>query len=399
MCKGLRPQHWALLRPMYTGVLGIFFITSLVYPTRASELKITGRFKNYPFTLDLSDYQKNSGWFDWSMCVLPKSDNNGLVQVTGNWRKSGDKIQLSNVGSILKSSTDSEFIVKWTGSDLKFDSGESGAHLPVRSWIGNFEGRSSATADIAIDLGEDDDDDSCDSSLEEPGLLRVLLKPGSEAAALKYFRSQDWKIQKRDSVPAFMRNNGRLVSVPIGSERNAIARIKNSGFVFDAGPDYVAKTLPQVGSVLVSADKLTSASVVEVQSQVEFLFAQTWQHHSPIVAVPRQGNDFRVELRGPLSKFIDIPKLPGYWIATKLEILIVSAKSGNRLYVSIRDAKLIRWPETGKGDPPSGFGTNLDCDGRGDTKNMRPAIALTSRVLRKASELFDGKEFIEAACD
>jgi hypothetical protein len=241
------------------------------------------------------------------------------------------------------------------------------------------------------------------TSIPNPqGGIAVLLKPGSKDSARKSFRAQGWKIENY-SVPfnvSSATENAQSLTVPVGSERRAIAQLKNLPIALDASSLIMEKAAPGYGWVLLPPGSFADTSVSAVQSEIDSLLAKTWPGKSAkLRAVARQGNTFDVVLRGPLSGFTDTPKLPGFWIDTKFQLLVETIEKGNRLLIIVRDGKLIRWPESGKGEPPAGYGTKLDCEAEGgDTKNMATVIAVANMLLKSTSQLFHGKDLSAPDC-
>jgi hypothetical protein len=177
-------------------------------------------------------------------------------------------------------------------------------------------------------------------------------------------------------------------------------QLKQSGLFFDVGRQYLPKTFPAMGWVLLPKDRFAEDSTSGLQSEFDALLKQTWpKENLSDQLMPQHGNSFSLTLFGPVSRFTNKAKLPGYWMRSKLELLVDGVAKGNRLLVSIRDARLIRWPEHGRGEPPNGHGTTLDCDAGNDTAGMHAVIEAANRLLDKASSLYGGRGLSPPECN
>jgi hypothetical protein len=368
----------------------------------AGGLFLNGKINGYFEYILLENYgtkAKGSIFADGWKCI---SGRNGLTVseyskgAFMDWEKDGDRIKIistqrdargheKTTTSFIAKHAGSTGIIEWQGKDVNLD-----------GHVGDFEGRSSIQVDTAIGMKR-----LCDDNIESSGLVVAIIKPEMIDDAKKYFREQGWKrITEGTPVSApSPAKNVFLFDVPVGSDRRIINQLRGFGFVLDAGRDYLIKSVPRLGYVLLPGDKMSSSSMSTLQAELQSLVNVTFgsSEHS-IQVVPQLGNSFEVDIRGPLSQFVNKPTLPGFWIDTKLQVLVDPVNSGTRLLVNIREALLIRWPETGKGSPPKGFGTKLECESEGEAKNMTAAIAITNKLLRKANDLYSGKDYLSPYC-
>jgi hypothetical protein len=378
-----------------------FILFTQLGATFAGDLIIVGRLGDYNTIISLHNYEGEKGEATWmsSKCrsgtgaeaVSPDDLNGwndwyaGLV----DWKRNDAKIQLSDSGEQLSDSGELEFandahdLVHWSGKNLRL------------RYKGQFEGESPTQTNVLIGF-----ENRCGSDFESPGGVVALIKPGLKTVAEALFRKQGWEIHTGNPIIDIPHaDNAVGIRVPVGSEQKAILELKRSGIVFDAGPSFGELGGPGFGWVLVPQDQLSGSSVSEVQKKLQTLLHEVWPGARSIInAVPREGNVFDVTLRGPLSNFVDRPQLPGFWIDTRLELLVDSVRAGDRLLLGFREAELIRWPEAGKGPPPEGFGNKLQCEGDDATKNMSSVISIADKLLTKTLELHDGIGYRSLNC-
>jgi hypothetical protein len=392
MNVSLRHRGFQVFRLLRSCVLvTCVVLSSPLHPVRAGSLLILGKFNEKPTILTLDHYEKDKGGFAWSTSeCLPTKHNSGLTKTgdglsaVGEWRRIGKQLQLAKIGYLAESPSAAADILEWNGSGLT-----------VEKQSGNFVGASSTTFDTSIAILP-----GCDDSTENPGFVGVLLKPGLEGSARSYIHAQKWEITNLSmNRVGGQAKNALLIKVPVGSEGRVIEQLKRSGTVFDAARDYLYQTYPGLGWVLLPHEHLSGPSVSALQTELEYVLENAWPDQgSKLHLIPQQGNVFDITFLGPLSLFTDNPKLPGFWINTKLELLVDPVEKGNRLLVGVRDARLIRWPENGKGEPPNGFGTKLDCDPDGESNNMKSVIAIANRLLNTASHLYQGRDLTAPRC-
>jgi hypothetical protein len=370
----------------------------------AGDLLLSGTLKDrkgyeYRAQLKLDDYSptgKGDAVWELNRCFVRSAFGDGLTTSDyrgrlAKWEWFGKQIKIIISGRnetertflLTNSPSDSDDLISWSADDAGFDD--------VR---GFFEGRSLTKVNTALELRR-----SCEDSTENPGVVAVLYKPERFEQMKRYFEGQglQWYGSPLSAPSGSL--NSLALDVPVGAEQNIIQRLKNLEFLYDAGWDYIPKSVPQVGWVLLSNNRMSSESISVLETEVRTLVDRAFpQGAQQINAIPKLGNVFELVMRGPLSRFIEQPKMPGYWIDTKLQLFLVPVASGTRLFVAIRGARLMRWPETGKDDPPEGFGTNLQCESRGDTEGMTTPIAIAQKVLRKASELHNGRDYSAPYC-
>jgi len=378
----------AIVYTFWSAALTACLVTVPLMPARAGDLYIHGRLNGHSTTITLNNYEKHHGQYSISglECVLQKDGltEEAVFSAVGDWQSTGSVILLADAGRITRSADDGDLTFKWISPELH-----------VEHARGPFKGTSPSKLDTTVEL-----DPGCDDSTEEPGSVAVLLKPGAEPAARRYFRTQGWKTYK-DGVVARggEGENAFKVEVPFGSERNAMERIKQTGLVFDVGRNFFPKTTPGVGSVLLTHDRFSSENINELQADVEELLRKTWPGEKREIHVkPQNGTAFDLTLYGPVLRYTELPKLPGHWISTKLQVIVDHVVKGNRLLIDVRDARLIRWPEMGRGEPPRGYGTKIECE-EGDSPGVQALIAIVSAPINKASKLYGGRDYSPPVCE
>jgi hypothetical protein len=296
-----------------------------VSPTCAGDLLIAGKLDDYRAQIKLDDYSpkgKGDAVIELHRCV-PNKENDDLTEddyhgTLASWTWAAEQVEItlpaddqhkdSSTFFLAPSATESGEVINWRGQVTG-----------IGDIVGTFEGQSSAKVDTAIALPR-----FCDDSTENPGLVVALVRPELLVSAKKYFRAQGWKLNPGTPLSApSSSKNAVLFDLPVGSERGVIEQLKKTKFVFDANRDYIPKSVPQLGWVLLPRDRLSSTSISGLQTEVQGLVDSAFSSSGlQVRAVPKSGNVFELVIRGPVSKFIEEPKLPGYWIDTKLQVLV-----------------------------------------------------------------------------
>lgn len=365
----------------------VLFCFAYIPTSAAGDSVIAGSFDGKPAIISLEGYPPKVKTASWSLTTCYDGQNESSAETfsgNANWKLRQDGIELVGVGSLSSEKPDESGVVAWKGL------------LTMKGITALFEGHSSAKKGVAVTFGK-----QCPDEVPAPGNVAVLFKPKSKGAARKFFQSRGWRIAGRDTIIG-NETGGRnrlLIYVPVGSEQKVIQEIKASGLVFDAARDLLVLTTPALGWVEIPRDALNQEARDSLQTELRDFVQSIWPDVSnPPTLAPRYGNTFDFKLRGPLSKFVAKPKLPGWWIEAKLQFLVDRLETSDRLLIGVREAKLIRWPETGRGEPQIGYGKVLDCEAAGELSNMDSVLAIEEKILDAASKRYKGKNVAAPLC-